>query len=73
MRSLVALALLLSTLPASARVRSVASRLDRPRTIVIVTAHPDDELLLSPYLANRCVRGGATCTLLVMTTGNAAG
>jgi hypothetical protein len=51
----------------------VSSRLDRPRTIVVVTAHPDDELLMSPYLANRCVRGGATCTVLVMTTGNAAG
>ncbi|HYK02500.1 MAG TPA: PIG-L family deacetylase [Thermoanaerobaculia bacterium] len=73
MRSLVALALLLSTFPAAARVRAVGSRLDQPRTIVVVTAHPDDELLLAPYLANRCVRGGAVCTLLVMTTGNAAG
>lgn len=73
MRSLVALVLLLSTFPLSARVRAAGSRLDRPRTIVIVTAHPDDELLLAPYLGNRCVRGGATCTLLVMTTGNAAG
>jgi hypothetical protein len=72
-RPLLALVLLLSTFPAFARVRAVGSRLDRPRTIVVVTAHPDDELLLSPYLANRCIRGGATCTILVMTTGNAAG
>jgi LmbE family N-acetylglucosaminyl deacetylase len=56
-----------------ARVRAVASRIDSARTILIVTAHPDDEILIAPLLANRCVRGGVSCSILVMTTGNAAG
>ncbi len=56
-----------------ARTRSVASRIDAARRILVITAHPDDEILIAPLLANRCVRGGADCAILVMTTGNAAG
>ncbi|MFL6248157.1 MAG: PIG-L deacetylase family protein [Thermoanaerobaculia bacterium] len=52
---------------ASARTRAVASRIDAARRILIITAHPDDEILLSPLLANRCVRGGASCAIVVMT------
>ena len=46
---------------------------DAARTILVITAHPDDEILIAPLLANRCIRGGASCSILVMTTGNAAG
>jgi LmbE family N-acetylglucosaminyl deacetylase len=56
-----------------ARVRAVASRIDSAKTILVITAHPDDEILIAPLLANRCVRGGASCSILVMTTGNATG
>jgi LmbE family N-acetylglucosaminyl deacetylase len=56
-----------------ARLRAVASRIDSAKTILIITAHPDDEVLIAPLLANRCIRGGVSCSILVMTTGNAAG
>jgi LmbE family N-acetylglucosaminyl deacetylase len=56
-----------------ARVRAIASRIDSARSILVITAHPDDEILIAPLLANRCLRGGASCSILVMTTGNAAG
>jgi LmbE family N-acetylglucosaminyl deacetylase len=65
--------LLLFAISADARVRTVRSPIDTARSIVIVTAHPDDELLLAPLLARRCKTGGATCTIIVMTTGNAEG
>lgn len=58
---------------AGARTRAVASSILSARTILVITAHPDDEVLLAPLLANRCVRGGVSCSILVMTTGNAAG
>jgi LmbE family N-acetylglucosaminyl deacetylase len=67
------LALSLLTLHADARTRAVASRIDAARSILVITAHPDDEILIAPLLANRCIRGGANCSFLVMTTGNAAG
>lgn len=51
------------------RVRSVAGWIDRGTRILVVTAHPDDEVLLAPLLGRRCVTGGATCTLLVLTAG----
>lgn len=50
-----------------ARARAVASRIDAARRILIISAHPDDEILLAPLLANRCVRGGASCAIVVMT------
>lgn len=55
------------------RVRAVRSRVDQARRIVVVTAHPDDELLLAPLLAQRCVRGGADCSIVVMTEGEGGG
>lgn len=73
MRLLLLLVLSLVTLHADARTRAVASRIDAARSILVVTAHPDDEILIAPLLANRCIRGGARCSFLVMTTGNAAG
>lgn len=51
----------------ASRRRGAASPLDAPLRILVVTAHPDDEVLLAPYLHDRCVRGGADCTILVMT------
>lgn len=51
----------------AARTRAVASRIDAARRILIIAAHPDDEVLLAPLLANRCVRGGASCAIVVMT------
>jgi LmbE family N-acetylglucosaminyl deacetylase len=57
----------------NARTRAVASRIDAAQRILVITAHPDDELLIAPLLANRCVHGGASCAIVVMTTGNAAG
>jgi len=38
-----------------------------------VTAHPDDEILIAPLLARRCIRGGASCAFLVMTAGEGGG
>jgi LmbE family N-acetylglucosaminyl deacetylase len=69
---LLLLAILLAT-PAPARTRAVASTIDAASRILVITAHPDDETLVAPLLANRCIRGGADCAILVMTTGNAAG
>jgi LmbE family N-acetylglucosaminyl deacetylase len=66
------LAIILAT-PTQARTRAVASKIDAARKILVITAHPDDETLVAPLLANRCIRGGADCAILVMTTGNAAG
>jgi LmbE family N-acetylglucosaminyl deacetylase len=67
------LLLLLLVLPAAAhaRIRAAASVLDRASRILVVIAHPDDEVLLAPLLAKRCIRGGASCSFLVMTAGEA--
>ena len=71
---LVAILLSLVIVPTVAgRTRAVASRIDSAQRIVVITAHPDDEVLMAPLLARRCVRGAASCAILVMTTGNAAG
>jgi len=58
---------------AFARTRVVTSKLDSARRILIITAHPDDELLLAPLLAQRCVTGGASCSFVVMTVGEGGG
>jgi len=71
---LVAILLSLVIVPTVAgRTRAVASRIDSLQRILVITAHPDDEVLIAPLLANRCIRGRASCSILVMTTGNAAG
>ncbi|HEX6642410.1 MAG TPA: PIG-L family deacetylase [Thermoanaerobaculia bacterium] len=73
MRALLVLLSFLLATPAVARTRAVASRIDLASKILVITAHPDDEVLIAPLLANRCIRGGADCAIVVMTTGNAAG
>jgi len=74
MRVIVLLIMLFGVCESSAgRVRTVRPWLPRPQRILVIVAHPDDELLLAPYLASRCVRGGATCSLLVLTRGEGGG
>jgi LmbE family N-acetylglucosaminyl deacetylase len=68
---LILMLLVAQTATAATRIRAVGSRLDRATKILIVIAHPDDEILLAPLLAQRCIRGGASCSFLVMTTGEA--
>ncbi|MBV8520034.1 MAG: PIG-L family deacetylase [Acidobacteria bacterium] len=65
----VALVLALLPLPALPRMRAPASRIDAARRVLVITAHPDDELLLAPLLADRCLRAGASCAFVVMTSG----
>jgi LmbE family N-acetylglucosaminyl deacetylase len=67
------LLLCLTPVQMDGRTRAAASHIDSAERILVITAHPDDELVIAPLLANRCVHGGASCALLVMTTGNAAG
>lgn len=74
MRVIVLLIMLFGVCESSAgRVRAVRPWLPRPERILVIVAHPDDELLLAPYLASRCVRGGATCSILVLTRGEGGG
>jgi LmbE family N-acetylglucosaminyl deacetylase len=63
------LILLSVAVSANARLRAVGSKLETARNLLIVTAHPDDEVLLAPLLAQRCIRDGARCSFLVMTRG----
>ncbi len=41
--------------------------------ILVIIAHPDDEILAAPLLGARCVRGGASCAFLVLTAGENGG
>ena len=41
--------------------------------ILVIIAHPDDEILIAPLLGGRCVRGGASCSFLVLTAGENGG
>src|SRR6185436_19780396 len=72
-RILLAFLVLLSPFPLHARTRVVASKLDSARRILVITSHPDDELLLAPLLAQRCITGGASCSFVVMTMGEGGG
>jgi LmbE family N-acetylglucosaminyl deacetylase len=45
----------------------------RPANILVVTAHPDDEILLAPFLAAHCIDRGASCAILVLTRGEGGG
>lgn len=56
---------------AGARVRAAGSW--QPRRILLVIAHPDDELLFAPYLGPRCATGAATCAILLLTRGEGGG
>jgi LmbE family N-acetylglucosaminyl deacetylase len=55
------------------RIRAVRGWVPRPARILVVTAHPDDEVLLAPYLASQCVEGTASCSILVLTRGEGGG
>lgn len=55
------------------RIRAVRAWLPRPARILVVVAHPDDEILMAPYLAQKCVRGGVSCSILVLTRGEGGG
>ena len=52
------------------RVRAVRAWTPRPARILVITAHPDDELLLAPFLGPRCVREGSSCAIVVFTAPN---
>lgn len=41
--------------------------------MLLVIAHPDDELLFSPYLGPRCATGAAECAILLLTRGENGG
>src|SRR6185436_15144011 len=51
------------------RIRAVRSGPPRPSRLLLIVAHPDDELLFAPLLGAWCVRGGTSCSILVMTAG----
>jgi LmbE family N-acetylglucosaminyl deacetylase len=53
------------------RVRAVRAWV--PRSILVITAHPDDEILLAPFLAAHCVDRHAACSILVLTRGEGGG
>jgi GlcNAc-PI de-N-acetylase len=55
------------------RVRAVRAWVPRPAKILVVTAHPDDEILLAPFLAAHCIDRGASCAILVLTRGEGGG
>lgn len=72
MRVIALLLMLFGVCESSAgRVRAAGSW--QPRRILLVIAHPDDELLFAPYLGPRCASGVATCQILLLTRGEAGG
>lgn len=73
MRTFTALLLVSLASSAFARTRAVTPWIPRPAHILLVTAHPDDELLFAPFLAPRCVRGNVTCSIVVFTRGESGG
>jgi LmbE family N-acetylglucosaminyl deacetylase len=44
-----------------------------PERILWIGAHPDDEAYVAPLLGRSCVEGNGTCSLLVLTRGEAGG
>ena len=63
------LALMMAAAPLQARTRSV--HFGGHERILWIAPHPDDESLLAPLLGARCVEHFASCTLLVLTRGEA--
>lgn len=70
-RVLLAVVLLWWCESGAGRVRAVRAWV--PRSILVVTAHPDDEILMAPFLAAHCVDLRASCAILVLTRGEAGG
>lgn len=64
-----ALLILLFALPLQARSRAV--HFTPHERILWIAPHPDDESLIAPVLGTKCVSEQASCTLLVMTRGEA--
>ena len=73
MRRPAAVLLLLALFATAAAARPHASGSWQPRRILLVIAHPDDELLFAPYLGPRCASGSATCAILLLTRGEGGG
>ena len=72
MRLIVLLTMVIVVCESSAgRVRTAGSW--QPRRILLVIAHPDDELLFAPYLGPRCASGAATCAIVLLTRGEGGG
>ena len=69
----IALLIALFAVADSATARTRAAGSWQPRRILLVIAHPDDELLFAPYLGPRCATGAATCTILLLTRGEGGG
>jgi len=42
------------------------------QSILYISAHPDDDVLVAPLLGRLCAEGSSFCTMLVMTRGEAA-
>ncbi|MEO8034255.1 MAG: PIG-L family deacetylase, partial [Acidobacteriota bacterium] len=72
-RFFVAVTLLLETIPLAARTRAVAqpAGIPSPRSVLWVAAHPDDEAVAAPLLAEWCREQHARCTFLILTRGQA--
>jgi LmbE family N-acetylglucosaminyl deacetylase len=73
LRRLVAALLLVAAIPLFARTRAVrhSTLLPVPRSVLWVGAHPDDEAVVAPLLAQWCRDGGARCGILLVTRGEA--
>jgi LmbE family N-acetylglucosaminyl deacetylase len=76
-RILVTLALVLLTLPTTARSRAVrhpgsAAEL-APQSVLWIAAHPDDEAVAAPLLGRWCREQHARCGFLLMTRGQQGG
>ena len=69
-RALLLFSLVLIALPCGARVRAVRHREPAPR-VLWIGAHPDDEAVAAPLLAQWCVAEGARCAFLILTRGEA--
>jgi LmbE family N-acetylglucosaminyl deacetylase len=70
---LASLFMILVALPAGARSRVVQHprALPTPTSVLWIAAHPDDEAVAAPLLANWCRDGHARCAFLLFTRGEA--
>lgn len=63
------LVIVLAALPLQARQRTAS--FPSHERILWIAAHPDDEAMIAPLLGRKCIEERATCTLLVLTRGEA--